>query len=82
MSYLIELEESGALLFPFDAVPMIENVERDAPIVVGSIPEQQPLIRESQDRLLRLARSEGARLLPGHCPRTWPALSGTPVLFL
>ena len=79
MSFLIELEESGTLLFPFDAIPMMENAERNAPIVVGSIPEQQPLIRESQDRLLELARTENARLLPGHCPRTWPALGGTPV---
>jgi N-acyl homoserine lactone hydrolase len=78
-SYLIELAESGTLLFPFDAVPMIENVERDAPIAVGSIPEQKPLIRESHDRVVALARSEGARLLPGHCPRTWPALRGAPV---
>jgi glyoxylase-like metal-dependent hydrolase (beta-lactamase superfamily II) len=79
MSYLIDLPESGTLLFSFDAVPTMENVERDAPIDVGSIPEQKPLIRESHDRVVRLARTEGARLLPGHCPRTWPALGGTPV---
>lgn len=82
MSYLIEMQESGRFLFPFDAVPMIENVERDAPIAVGSIPEQKPLIRESHDRVVQLARSEEAQLLPGHCPRTWPALHGTPVAFL
>jgi N-acyl homoserine lactone hydrolase len=81
MSYLIELPESGKLLFAFDAVPMMENVDRDAPIAVGSIPEQKPLIRESHDRVVALAKSEGARLLPGHCPRTWPALGGTPVEF-
>jgi glyoxylase-like metal-dependent hydrolase (beta-lactamase superfamily II) len=79
-SYLVDMAERGAVLFAFDAVPMIANLERDAPIAVGSIPEQKPLIRESQDRLVRLARSEQARLLPGHCPRTWPALSGTPVM--
>jgi hypothetical protein len=54
--------------------------ERDAPIAVGSIPEQKPLIRESHDRLVELAKSEGARLLPGHCPRTWPALETSPVV--
>jgi glyoxylase-like metal-dependent hydrolase (beta-lactamase superfamily II) len=80
MSYLVELEDSGRVLFSFDAVPMMENVERDAPIAVGSIPEQKPLIRESHDRLVQLARSEDARLLPGHCPLTWPALDGDPVL--
>jgi glyoxylase-like metal-dependent hydrolase (beta-lactamase superfamily II) len=79
MSYLIELAESGTHLFAFDAVPMMENVERDAPIAVGSIPEQKPLIRESQDRIVAVARSERARLRPGHCPRTWPALDGVPV---
>ena len=78
-SYLIELPESGKVLFSFDAVPMIENVERDAPIAVGSLEEQKPLIRASHDRLVALARSEDARLLPGHCPRTWPALGGAPV---
>jgi glyoxylase-like metal-dependent hydrolase (beta-lactamase superfamily II) len=79
MSFLFELPESGKVLLPFDAVPMIENVERDAPIAVGSLPEQKPLIRESHDRVVSLARSEGARLLPGHCPRSWPALSGEPL---
>jgi glyoxylase-like metal-dependent hydrolase (beta-lactamase superfamily II) len=80
MSYLVDLPESGTVLFPFDAVPMIENVERDAPIAVGSIPEQKPLIRESHDRVVALAEAEGARLLPGHCPRTWPNLDGEPVV--
>lgn len=81
MSYLIDMAESGLWLFPFDAVPMLENVERDAPIAVGSIPEQKPLIRESHDRVVALARSEGARLQPGHCPKSWPALGGRPVEF-
>jgi N-acyl homoserine lactone hydrolase len=81
MAYLIDLEETGRLLFAFDAVPTIENVERDAPIAVGSIPEQSPLIRESHDRLVRLAQETGARVLPGHCPRTWPARRGAPVAF-
>jgi glyoxylase-like metal-dependent hydrolase (beta-lactamase superfamily II) len=80
MSYLVDLPESGTVLFAFDAVPTIENVERDAPIAVGSIPEQKPLIRESHDRVVALAGSEGARLLPGHCPRTWPNLDGDPVV--
>jgi glyoxylase-like metal-dependent hydrolase (beta-lactamase superfamily II) len=82
MSYLIELPETGAVLFPFDAVPMMENVERDSPIAVGSIEAQKPLIRESHDRIIALAQSKRARLLPGHCPRTWPALGGQPVLLL
>ncbi len=81
MSYLIDMVESGTMLFAFDAVPTMENVERDAPITVGSIPEQKPLIRESHDRIVALAKSEGARLLPGHCRTTWPALDGTPVMF-
>ena len=79
MSYVFDMAESGKQLLAFDAVPMMENVEKDAPIAVGSIPEQKPLIRESHDRVVALARSEGARLLPGHCPKTWPALGGDPV---
>jgi glyoxylase-like metal-dependent hydrolase (beta-lactamase superfamily II) len=77
MSYLIELPESGPIVFPFDAVPTMENVDRDSPIV--GTEAQKPLIRESHDRIVELARSTGARLLPGHCPRTWPALDGQPV---
>jgi N-acyl homoserine lactone hydrolase len=80
MSYVFDLAESGPQLLAFDAVPTMENVERDAPIAVGSLPEQKPLIRESHDRVVALAQSEGARLRPGHCPTTWPALSGDPVL--
>jgi hypothetical protein len=79
MSFLIDLPESGPQLFAFDAVPTMMNVERDAPIAVGTLPEQKPLIRESQDRVVALARAEHARLLPGHCPKTWPALGGDPV---
>ena len=74
-SFLFELPESGKHLLAFDAVPMMENVEKDAPIAVASIPEQKPLIRESHDRVVALARSEGARLLPatarGRGPRIW-----------
>jgi glyoxylase-like metal-dependent hydrolase (beta-lactamase superfamily II) len=79
MSFLIDLPESGPQLFAFDAVPTMMNVERDAPIALGTLPEQKPLIRESQDRVVALARAEHARLLPGHCPKTWPALGGDPV---
>ena len=80
-SYLFDLPESGKHLLAFDAVPMMENVEKDAPIAVGSIPEQKPLIRESHDRVVAVAAAEGARLFPGHCPTSWPALGGEPVMF-
>jgi glyoxylase-like metal-dependent hydrolase (beta-lactamase superfamily II) len=79
-SFLIELAGGDRVLFPFDAVPMMENVDRDAPIDVGSLPEQHHLLRESHDRVVALAKSEGARLLPGHCPTTWPALDNVPVV--
>ena len=81
MSYVIDTALTGRWLFPFDAVPMMENVERDAPIAVGSIPQQKPLIRESHDRVVELARRERARLQPGHCPRTWPQLDAPPAYY-
>ena len=65
MSYLIDLASGETVLFAFDAVPTMENVERDAPIAVGSIPEQKPLIRESQDRVVALARRRARGCCPG-----------------
>jgi glyoxylase-like metal-dependent hydrolase (beta-lactamase superfamily II) len=78
MSFRIELAESGPWLFAFDAVPLMECVERDSPVGVGSRPEDAPLRRASHDRLVGLARDTGARLVPGHCPDSWPALPAPP----
>ena len=81
MSFLVELPRSGRWLFAFDAVPTTENVERDAPIALSSLPGQEERIRASQQRLLELARAEGARLQPGHCPQTWPQLAAPPASY-
>lgn len=77
-SFLIDMAESGRWLFPFDAVPMMENVERDAPIAVGSREDQAHLRRVAHDHVLEVARAEGARLAPGHCPKLWPTLDVPP----
>jgi glyoxylase-like metal-dependent hydrolase (beta-lactamase superfamily II) len=78
MSFRIDMAVSGSWLFAFDAVPLAENVERDDPIGVGSRAEDAPLRRTSHDRLVALAEESGARLVPGHCPTTWPGLPAPP----
>ncbi|MFF4253916.1 N-acyl homoserine lactonase family protein [Streptomyces sp. NPDC001663] len=81
LSVLMEVADGGRYLFAFDAIPTIENVERDAPLTAAAVAAQRPMIRTSQDRLIALAAKQGAELLPGACPRTWPAIPGRPVKY-
>ena len=77
MSYLVTLA-SGRWLFAIDAIDLAENLERDVPIGASARPEDAPLRRRSHDLLVARAEAEGARLVPGHCPFTWPALRHPP----
>ena len=76
MSFKIELADSGTWLFAFDAIPTQENIDLDSPINVGSTDDPGGR-RKAHDRLVALA-NEGARLVPGHCPVTWPTLRQPP----
>jgi N-acyl homoserine lactone hydrolase len=78
MSYRIEMQQSGQWVFAFDAIVTVENVELDSPVNVGTRPEDAPLRRTSHDRLVALSRTHDARLIPGHCPVTWPTLESPP----
>jgi glyoxylase-like metal-dependent hydrolase (beta-lactamase superfamily II) len=50
-------------------------VREDRPIGYASDPADDALRRQSHDRLIALAAAENARLVPGHCPETWPPLA-------
>jgi len=78
MSFVVDLRESGRWLFAFDAVVVAENVERDRAVVIGTREQDAPARRASHARLLATAQASSARLVPGHCPRTWSALRLAP----
>lgn len=75
MSYRVRMAESGPWIFAIDAIDLGRGIAEDRCIGWAADPADDPLRRRSHDRLLALAAAEGARLVPGHCPETWPALS-------
>jgi N-acyl homoserine lactone hydrolase len=78
MSYRVRMGETGTWLFAVDAIDLARGVREDRAIGYSADPAEAPLRRASHDRLVELAAVEGARLVPGHCPETWPALSAPP----
>lgn len=76
MSYRVRMRESGTWLFAIDAIDLQKGIDEDRTVGWSADPEDSPLRRASHDRLLSLAADEGARLVPGHCPDTWPPLAG------
>jgi N-acyl homoserine lactone hydrolase len=81
MSFRVRMSETGAWLLAVDAIDLAENIVLDAPIGWSADPEDAPSRRKSHDRLVQLARDEQARLVPGHCPVTWPALRTPPEFY-
>jgi creatinine amidohydrolase len=81
MSYRVRMAESGTWLFAVDAIDLQEGIDSGRPIGSSAAPADAPLRRLSHERLIALARAEGARLVPGHCPVTWPALAADPTGF-
>ena len=71
MSYRVRDGET-TWLFAMDAIDLQEGIDTDTAIGWSAIEEDVPLRRASHDRLVRMAAEEGARLVPGHCPVTWP----------
>ena len=74
MSYRVRMAESGTWLFAVDAIDLQRGIDTDTAIGWSADPADAPLRRASHGRLVALAESEGARLLPGHCPEVWPPL--------
>lgn len=73
-SYKVRMRESGTWIFAVDAIQQEENLLRDVEIGWSAVTEDAPCRRESHNRLVDLAAAEGARIVPGHCPKTWPEL--------
>jgi N-acyl homoserine lactone hydrolase len=76
-SFLVELDDSvggGGFVFAFDAADLTENIEDE--LAVGSfIDVTAEETVEPIRRLKRLAAERGLRLVPGHDPHVWPALT-------
>lgn len=69
---------AGPWLLAMDAIDLQEGIDLDVEIGASARPDDAPLRRRSHDRLVALAAAEGARLVPGHCPVTWPEMPGPP----
>ncbi|HEY4462780.1 MAG TPA: N-acyl homoserine lactonase family protein [Streptosporangiaceae bacterium] len=76
-SFVVDLDESaggGGLVFAFDAADLTQNIEQE--VAVGGFIDVEPEVTVAQIRKLkRLAAERGYRLIPGHDPVAWPALS-------
>ena len=72
MSYRVRMRGGATWLFAMDAIDLQEGIDTDTPIGWSALPADVPLRRASHDRLVALAAAEGARLVAGHCPVTWP----------
>jgi N-acyl homoserine lactone hydrolase len=76
-SFVVDLDESvggGGFVFAFDAADLTENIEHELAIGVHvDVPAEATV--EPIRRLKRLAAQRGYRLVPGHDPHAWPALT-------
>jgi glyoxylase-like metal-dependent hydrolase (beta-lactamase superfamily II) len=81
MSLKIRLAQAGEVIYAFDAIPTLWNVENDEVTAVG-VPERVSDQREvSHRKLIDLADKTGAPLVPGHCPRSWDEVGSAPRRF-
>ena len=73
-SFVVDLAGGGGFVFAFDAADLQENIDDELPVggSVGVPPEAtlEPLLR-----LKAIAAEKGYRLIPGHDPHAWPALT-------
>lgn len=81
LSFRVRLRETGTWLLAMDAIDLQEGIDRDVPVGWSADPADGPARRSSHDRLVALAAAEGARLVPGHCPVTWPRLKAPPAYY-
>jgi N-acyl homoserine lactone hydrolase len=76
-SFVVSMDASaggGGFVFAFDAADLTENIERE--VAVGGRVDASPEVSVEQIRKLkRIASSRGYRLIPGHDPVAWPALT-------
>jgi N-acyl homoserine lactone hydrolase len=76
-SFVVSMDASaggGGFVFAFDAADLTENIERE--VAVGGRVDASPEASVEQiRRLKRIAAGRGYRLIPGHDPVAWPALT-------
>lgn len=76
-SFVVSMNESaggGGFVFAFDAADLTENIERE--VAVGGRIGAPPEVSVTQIRKLKqIAAERGYRLVPGHDPVAWPALT-------
>lgn len=76
-SFIVDLDDSaggGGFVFAFDAADLTENIDQE--LAVGSFINVQPEDTiEPIRRLKAIAAQRGYRLIPGHDPHVWPALT-------
>ena len=76
-SFMVEIDQSaggGGFVFAFDAADLAENIDRERP-VGGFIGCKAEDTLEPIRRLKAIAAERGFRLLPGHDPVVWPAVT-------
>ena len=76
-SFVVDLDASvggGGIVFAFDAADLTQNIDDE--LAVGGFIDVEPGETVVQIRKLkRLAAERGYRLVPGHDPVAWPALT-------
>ncbi len=76
-SFIVDLDPSvggGGLVFAFDAADLTINIDDELP--VGGFIDVEPEVTVAAIRKLKaLAADRGYRVVPGHDPVAWPALT-------
>ncbi|HTT53585.1 MAG TPA: N-acyl homoserine lactonase family protein [Streptosporangiaceae bacterium] len=76
-SFVVRMDEAaggGGFVFACDAADLSENIDREV-AVGGLIGAPAALSVEQIRKLKRIAAGRGYRLVPGHDPDVWPALT-------
>ncbi|MCU1677413.1 MAG: fold metallo-hydrolase [Frankiales bacterium] len=73
-SFVVSLAGGGGYVFAFDAADLQENIDDELPVGgrIGATPEDTV---EQIRKLKAIAAREDLRLVPGHDPVVWPALT-------
>jgi glyoxylase-like metal-dependent hydrolase (beta-lactamase superfamily II) len=73
-SFVVRMAAGGGFVFAFDAADLTENIDREVAVggrIGASAADSVGQIR----KLKRIAADQGYRLVPGHDPDVWPALT-------
>ncbi len=73
-SFVVQVAGGGGFVFAFDAADLTENIDREV-AVGGRIRASAAESVEQIRKLKRIAADRGYRLVPGHDPGVWPALT-------